>query len=634
MGLQEGMEPENSIPLLPLCHQVGGHASMLCYDNDTICKPLVSQEQRFYETLPREMRDFTPRYKGMIFVSLQRDSGGNLSLIANPDACSQFDAPGDTSVALWRKVRWRRRSLGPEQGGMIIKQSQANTANINSSTESSYRTESCFHSGITYQVRSSRFSPADQDLYNPWGLHCHRRHLSQMSLEFNKNQQHRYLLLENVASKFSLPCILDLKMGIRQHGDDASDEKKARHMEKCAKSTSASLGVRICGMQNASQGDHSMEPNQVDRPSASAVIPQEQADAQQRESTANSLQRDNGAVPGPSTSGMEHQDGAVAIPGKPFTFTHDRHDQVDSSLSESECDSDTSLGLRGKGQKRMFAMVKKMWQVMQSGAVGSMAQAQLAIGSPETLQSTTIVGDKRPPINLIPERKVALHGDSFPSYTPSLHGHLKPRTIRKIQQGKYVNIFELSAEACRQREKSADGTGPKRFKRPETFEEWLICFRVFSSCYLEKYPSQCHAILKYTDNIHWIQRKFAEGAWRDYDAEFRQKMAGNPVLTFDTTDSHLWQRLGPQGSPSSSTPSSNQSFRASKTKRRGGTCWAFQDNKCDRGNSCAFRHVCRYCAGSHSGSECARKKDSASGRAQNKLSLVAKGPNTGEGARP
>ncbi|XP_053562833.1 inositol hexakisphosphate kinase 3 isoform X5 [Bombina bombina] len=249
MGLQEGMEPENSIPLLPLCHQVGGHASMLCYDNDTICKPLVSQEQRFYETLPREMRDFTPRYKGMIFVSLQRDSGGNLSLIANPDACSQFDAPGDTSVALWRKVRWRRRSLGPEQGGMIIKQSQANTANINSSTESSYRTESCFHSGITYQVRSSRFSPADQDLYNPWGLHCHRRHLSQMSLEFNKNQQHRYLLLENVASKFSLPCILDLKMGIRQHGDDASDEKKARHMEKCAKSTSASLGVRICGMQ-------------------------------------------------------------------------------------------------------------------------------------------------------------------------------------------------------------------------------------------------------------------------------------------------------------------------------------------------------------------------------------------------
>ncbi|NXC23445.1 IP6K3 kinase, partial [Campylorhamphus procurvoides] len=230
-----------AVLLEPFVHQVGGHTSMLRYDEHTVCKPLVSQELSFYESLPLAMRQFTPQYKGIVSVHLKKDSLGNLTLLASPrlgqpEGCGCLDkckwaasASTEHGLVKWSHTQVTRTFRDSCPGKVLLR------------TELQYHTDSL--------LEDANGNQAERKLHNPWGLHCHRQHLNRISSKPNENKLHQFLLLENVVSKYSYPCILDLKMGTRQHGDDASEEKKARHIKKCEQSTSASLGVRICGMQ-------------------------------------------------------------------------------------------------------------------------------------------------------------------------------------------------------------------------------------------------------------------------------------------------------------------------------------------------------------------------------------------------
>lgn len=60
----------------------------------------------------------------------------------------------------------------------------------------------------------------------------------------------RSIALEDINKKFVLPCVLDCKIGTRHYDDDASAEKRRRHIEKAKATTSAKCGVRYTGMQS------------------------------------------------------------------------------------------------------------------------------------------------------------------------------------------------------------------------------------------------------------------------------------------------------------------------------------------------------------------------------------------------
>ncbi|XP_063296788.1 inositol hexakisphosphate kinase 1-like isoform X1 [Pelobates fuscus] len=242
--------------LEPFIHQVGGHSSMMRYDDHTVCKPLIAREQRFYESLPPEMKEFTPEYKGVVSVCFEGDSDGYINLVAYPFVESESMDQEETPERDHSRRKHSRRGLHRTNSNAASTEHKDDWSlltgeNSESAQEmKSPKLELVMHSEVPFQMLDGNSEMSSERIsYNPWSLRCHKQQLNRMRSESKERKLYKFLLLENVVHHFKFPCVLDLKMGTRQHGDDASEEKAARQMKKCEQSTSATLGVRVCGMQ-------------------------------------------------------------------------------------------------------------------------------------------------------------------------------------------------------------------------------------------------------------------------------------------------------------------------------------------------------------------------------------------------
>ncbi|KAL4235627.1 inositol polyphosphate kinase kcs1 [Mactra antiquata] len=249
------------VQLQPFIHQVGGHNCVLRFSETTLCKPLITREHLFYESLPHELKEFVPDYRGIIEVELQEGNDGQITLVGKPvqtdnNEGSRCPMQGTSPRASPKQFE---RGNSPFSSGSESEHAQSPVLPVRSRnmvTESPYSArllrsgsiEVSTQTDTVFQTPDPKSGPKSANL-NPWSLKCHKRQLAKMRMDNQDSNLKKFILLENVAAKFRYPCILDLKMGTRQHGDDAPEAKKNSQMRKCASTTSSAVGLRLIGMQ-------------------------------------------------------------------------------------------------------------------------------------------------------------------------------------------------------------------------------------------------------------------------------------------------------------------------------------------------------------------------------------------------
>ena len=234
-------------------NQVAGH-SPLFWHSGTICKPLIPAEYTFYAQLEDAMPAFmpyVPKFYGLLDLEQLTEEMASSLLTEATDTSNAAsntkdkqtsgggesikdranDEGQDSNSAIGHNSSSRRPSADDGSSGSGV----SRTSSVSPPSGSSPSLSSC-ESSMTANSSAGR-------IYNKWAMKC------QLRKPGNSKSRIQYIVLEDLTYAYAKPCILDLKVGTRQHSDTEPPSKIASKTARCLHTTSHSLGLRLCGMQ-------------------------------------------------------------------------------------------------------------------------------------------------------------------------------------------------------------------------------------------------------------------------------------------------------------------------------------------------------------------------------------------------